>query len=287
MLLALALGFAALLAGGPVKSDDGAWSIAETRGEVQVLRDGFQPIALSDGAALLPGDRVITKGNGRAVLTRGNDSIILAPFSEISLPAPSPPGWGIRILQEIGTIFLKVESSPERNFKVETPVLAAVVKGTRFNVTTNPAESVVRVREGAVQLLALDTGETATLRAGQTARLSTDPGSRIEIDASEPPAGGRAKPVEQARTERFQELSSSAPQSPENEEDETGPSRARTVAAIVSAIVVAAIGIPLVVSQAGTQVARVRKAKRNATAAQQPGEDSRDDGSSEGDDKTS
>lgn len=184
--------FLALVVFGGMRSalaGDDTWSIVETKGDVQVLRAGFQPVALTEGIVLRPGDRIVTTGNGRAIITRGQDTIIVAPDSEIGLPALKRPGWGTRIIQEIGTIFLKVESSAERRFEVETPVLAAVVKGTRFTVSANPMGAAVHVLEGAVEVSAFASQQTGMVTPGQTARLDSSPGSRLEIDGNDAPAG--------------------------------------------------------------------------------------------------
>ncbi len=192
VLLAVALcgGMRGALAG------DDAWSIVEAKGDVQVLRAGFQPVALTEGIVLRPGDRIVTTGNGRAIINRGKDTIIVAPNSEIGLPALKRPGWGTRIIQEIGTIFLKVESSAERRFEVETPVLAAVVKGTRFTVSANPMGAAVHVLEGAVEVSAFASQQTGMVMPGQTARLDSNLGSRLEIDGNEAPAGQEAESFE-------------------------------------------------------------------------------------------
>lgn len=195
-ILLLAVAVVAFVASSGAQASDDSWSIVETKGDVQVLRAGFQPVALTDGAVLRPGDRIVTTGNGRAIINRGKDTIIVAPNSEIGLPALKRPGWGTRIIQEIGTIFLKVESSAERRFEVETPVLAAVVKGTRFTVSANPTGAAVHVLEGAVEVSAFASQQTGLVMPGQTATLDNRPGGSLEIDGNEAQKGGAAKSFE-------------------------------------------------------------------------------------------
>ncbi len=283
-LLALLLAFAVLFGAGSAAAADGVWSISEIRGGVQVLRADLQPIALRRGVELRPGDRVVTKSDGRAVLTSGRDTIIVAPHSEISLPAPKRPGLGTRIIQEIGTIFLKVESSATRSFEVETPILAAVVKGTEFSVTANPAGTVVRVAEGAVEVSAFESRETAVVQAGQTARLDNRPGSRLIIDGSETPAGDRIDAVQEAKGQGFGGESSSGSRSSTGEEKTSNPGakEGRTVALFVSISVLAAIAIPVAVNQAGSHLARRRKAKRSVKPADQAREKGQDAGDDSG-----
>ena len=83
--------------GGPA-----AWIVSQKSGHVQVVRAGMQPASVQLRASLSPGDVVATGADGRAMLTRGGDYVIVAPGSR--LPAseertakriyPSDPaGW--------------------------------------------------------------------------------------------------------------------------------------------------------------------------------------------------
>ena len=72
----------------------------------------------------------VTGGNGRVLLIRGQETILVAPNSVISVPAEKKDGMQTTILQQAGSIVLEVEKQNVQHFEVETPYLAAVVKGT-------------------------------------------------------------------------------------------------------------------------------------------------------------
>ena len=77
------------------------------------------------------------------------------------------------IIQRAGTILLDVEKRNVKHFEVETPYLAAVVKGTQFRVTVSGRSSKVDVLRGQVQVADLKTGKFALVLPGQNARVST------------------------------------------------------------------------------------------------------------------
>ncbi len=199
--LALALGLAGLLAvGGPaipkaLAGSGGDWTIAELSGRVEILRSGAQPIALTGGDSLRPGDVIATGPDSRAVLVRGSESIVVAPGSRMGLPATNDSGFGTLILQQLGTLLFKVDKQPQQHFEVKTPYLAAVVKGTTFTVSVDAREAAVHVVEGAVQV-ADGGGAMALLTPGQTARIATRAGARLEVEG-----GGRTGATGEGRTE--------------------------------------------------------------------------------------
>ncbi|CAN0589684.1 unnamed protein product, partial [Ectocarpus sp. 12 AP-2014] len=60
----------------------------------------------------------------------------------------------------------KVDKRKDKHFRVETPYMAAVVKGTTFNVTVGAQGTTVQVTEGAVEVSTLDGGAVDLLRPG-------------------------------------------------------------------------------------------------------------------------
>ena len=58
---------------------------------------------------------------------------------------------GKTIVQQAGSILLDVEKRNVKHFEVETPYLAAVVKGTKFTVTSGDEGASVKVTRGSVQ----------------------------------------------------------------------------------------------------------------------------------------
>ncbi len=109
---------------------------------------GAQPVSLSQQADLQPGDTIRTGRNGRVLLVRGEESILIAPNSAIGIPQRAAEGMSTTIVQQAGSILLDVEKRNVQHFEVETPYLAAVVKGTQFRVSVGATGTSVNVLRG-------------------------------------------------------------------------------------------------------------------------------------------
>ena len=125
-------------------ADDGVWSVSKSSGEVWVTTTGAAQVSLKQEDALKPGDTIRTGRNGRVLLVRGEETILISPNSVIGVPAEKKDGMSTTILQQAGSILLEVEKRNVKHFEVETPYLAAVVKGTQFRVTVMRASTTRR-----------------------------------------------------------------------------------------------------------------------------------------------
>ncbi|MEQ9143159.1 MAG: FecR domain-containing protein [Parvibaculaceae bacterium] len=177
--------------------EDRAWTVESQSGAVWVKQDNLQPIALTPQDQLRAGATIETGADGRVVLIRGEESIIISPSTSIALPEDSSRGMATTILQSFGTILLQVEKRASQHFEVETPFLAAVVKGTKFTVTVDPSGAAVHVVEGAVEVLDLDTGDVGMVRPGQTAYTPAAAGVGLSVGGP-----GAAAPARAAAPER-------------------------------------------------------------------------------------
>ena len=152
-----------------------SWRIMEMNGAVRAYQpmSGFQQVATGD--AIDAGAVVSTGANGRLVLARDENEIIVGPSSRMSLPARTGPGM-TRILQDLGTLSFKIGRRNTQHFRVETPVIVAVVKGTSFSVTAEADAHAVHVEEGAVEVAAV---------SGSARQLVT-PGVTVYVSRKEP-----------------------------------------------------------------------------------------------------
>ncbi len=175
-----------------------AWTITEMSGRVNIVRSGAAPVALTMGDELGPGDMIETAADSGAILVRNGESIVVAPNSRMGLPAANDSGFATLILQQLGTLLLKVEKRPQRHFEVKTPYLVAIVKGTTFSVNVDSHGASVHVLEGAVEV-ANKTGMVALVHPGRTAVVSSKPGSRLSIQDG--PAGAPAQPGQSTKNE--------------------------------------------------------------------------------------
>ena len=154
----------------------GSWQIVDQSGPVLVVRAGLAPVALTSSVELQGGELIQTETTGRVVLRRGGDTIIIAPNSEIALPARDS-GIITRIMQTFGTVLVNVEKRREPNFEVRTPLLAAIVKGTTFTVSADSVSSAVHVVEGVVRVVEVD-GHVVGRRGGVVAAVAVGVAAR-------------------------------------------------------------------------------------------------------------
>jgi hypothetical protein len=157
------------MASGASAADDGVWSVSKSSGEVWLGANGAQSVSLGQEGALKPGDTIRTGRNGRVLLVRGEETILISPNSVVGLPAETKEGLSTTIIQQAGSILLEVEKRNVKHFEVETPYLAAVVKGTQFSVTVGAGSTKVGVLRGQVEVSDFKTGQIAQVMPGQSA----------------------------------------------------------------------------------------------------------------------
>jgi FecR protein len=188
--LALALGAGS----SAFAADDGAWLVKKSSGEVSMTTTGAQQASLKPEDTLKPGDTIRTGRNGRVLLVRGEETILVSPNSVIGLPTEKKDGLSTTILQQAGSILLEVEKRNVKHFEVETPYLAAVVKGTQFRVSVNAASTSVDVLRGQVEVADFKSGQIAQVMPGQVATVFAHGRSGLSLSGS-----GTFNPIEQGK----------------------------------------------------------------------------------------
>ena len=141
------------------------WRVSEVSGAVTVQRDG-KALKARQNTKLRPGDVVVTGSKGRAVLVRGKEYVVVSPKAKIKVAEPKKAGAVTQFFQYMGNVLFKIEKKSTPHFGVKTPYLAAVVKGTTFNVSVTGENSSVQVTEGAVEVATSDDLEAALLTPG-------------------------------------------------------------------------------------------------------------------------
>lgn len=165
LMTALVLG----MASGASAADDGVWLVSKASGEVWVATGGTQQVSLNQEETLKPGDTIRTGRSGRVLLVRGEETILISPNSVVGVPSERKEGLSTTIIQQAGSILLEVEKRNVKHFEVETPYLAAVVKGTHFSVTVSAGSTKVGVLRGQVEVSDFRTGQIAQVMPGQAA----------------------------------------------------------------------------------------------------------------------
>jgi hypothetical protein len=152
-----------------IAAENEVWSVSKSSGEVWVATDQAKQVSLKQDETLKPGDTIQTGRNGRVLLVRGEETILISPNSVVGLPLERKDGLSTTITQQAGSILLDVEKRNVKHFEVETPYLAAVVKGTQFSVTVSATGTSVDVRRGQVEVSDFKSGQIAQVMPGQTA----------------------------------------------------------------------------------------------------------------------
>ncbi|RZJ00815.1 MAG: hypothetical protein EON90_05660, partial [Brevundimonas sp.] len=158
------------------------WRLREASGAVRVSIPARAVAVGVEGQVLPIGASVTTGSDGRAVLFNGDQRIVVGPNSRTTL-APEAGGM-TRVLQDLGSALFQVDRQRRPHFRVETPLLAAVVKGTTFTVSVDTQGDRVHVAEGLVEVRSNSGGSVGDVGAGATGFVSREHPTSIEMTAS-------------------------------------------------------------------------------------------------------
>ena len=181
----------------PALADD--WQAVKLRGVVlQLVNNQWQPLQRGD---IVPDTRVIrTTVSGHAEFTRGGETIDLEPNTQIQIfdKAHHEKPY-TTIVQQFGTVSVEAQVQNVQHFAVDTPFLAAVVKGTRFVVSSGKTGGSVKVNRGHVEVTDKLNKTHVLLSVGQSAvidKLKTAGSLVVEGAGALPPVlDSRGRPV--------------------------------------------------------------------------------------------
>lgn len=182
-----AIGLAALLLSSTAMADN--WTATKLRGGVFVFIDGGWS-QIARGTVVPDGTVLRTQGNGRVTLVRGAESVAVGPDSQIEVIDRDGEKF-TTVKQWYGTVEVEAERRNVAHFAVRTQQIAAVVKGTKFRVSSDGGDSEVDVIRGQVEVSLSTSGDTVSVGAGQS--VSTDDGDLMPVTT---PASNRVAPVE-------------------------------------------------------------------------------------------
>ena len=153
------------------QADATGWQVTKLSGHAWTTSIDGRQAELLKGAVLPPGTTVVTGERSRVMLVRGLETMVVGPVAVLAVSETPSQGLSTTVLQKGGSITFDVEKRNVQHFSVETPVLAAVVKGTHFTVTVGGRDGKVDVSRGTVQVTALATGQSGNVTAGQHAKI--------------------------------------------------------------------------------------------------------------------
>jgi len=174
-LMGLTAAMVALLLSPAALADD--WVATKLRGAVLTLVDGeWEKLHRGD---MVSDDRVIrTLRGGRVSFQRGAETIELGGDTQVQILDRTGQKF-TTVKQYFGTVSVEAEVQAVQHFSVQTPHLAAVVKGTRFVVRSDKTRAQVEVRRGRVAVEDRDTHQSTLVSAGQSA--GTSDGAPLEV----------------------------------------------------------------------------------------------------------
>ena len=177
------------------------WKVFQAVGDVLVRGEGNASAwRLATRGETFDGTfSVETGADGQATLTHGDDVIHVSPNSQMELEPPARGGVVTQVVQSLGNLFFGVETRPDRNFKVETPYLVTLVKGTTFSVSVSEDGAAVAVAEGTVAVFASEGNDSQDITTGRTAHVSATDRSTVSVGQvssrgyAQPPANAKGK----------------------------------------------------------------------------------------------
>ncbi|WP_293465682.1 FecR family protein, partial [Phenylobacterium sp.] len=149
---------------------------------MRIAAPGRAPAAGAANQVVPVGSIVTTAAGGRAALFNGAQRVTLGPNSRMTI-APEQASGVTRIMQDLGSVLFQVDKKPAQHFRVETPLLAAIVKGTTFTVNVDVARDSVHVAEGLVEVRANQGGAARDVGAGATGVIAREAPAQLNVSA--------------------------------------------------------------------------------------------------------
>jgi hypothetical protein len=143
------------------------WIVERVQGPAFVVANGKRT-PLEVGARVAEGTQILTARGARVKLGGPGGAMMVGPETFLELRAGTG-GLETTAVQRSGMVEFDLDRRKQPYFSVETPAMAAVVKGTRFIVVVAGRRSDVGVRQGVVEVLDFRSGQVATLLAGERA----------------------------------------------------------------------------------------------------------------------
>jgi hypothetical protein len=175
---------ALMMMSAPALAQAPAWMVSEVSGRVQLMENGHSRTA-TRGALLSSGATITTAASSRAVIVRGQEFVVISPGTRIRVPEASGASSIMQMIADYGSALFRIEKKSTPHFGVQTPYLAAVVKGTTFTVTVGPEGGKVRVTEGAVEVSTLDGGASDLVTPGIVAMVGANDRYTLTVEGKE------------------------------------------------------------------------------------------------------
>ncbi len=145
----------------------GIASVIKVKGDVKLLPAGsFEMFTIEVGSQLENGDVIQTAQDGFAIIMFNDDKTLLKLRDNVQITMNDEPASRTLKVDKGQTLF-EVSQQKIKDFKVQTPVSVASVKGTKFWVDCQGNTDRIYTTEGAVDVFNTMSGESGLITAGQ------------------------------------------------------------------------------------------------------------------------
>lgn len=148
------------------------WRITRISGDVRVHGVDQVWVKARPMQVLKPGESVWTGRRSRAQIETEDGSVILRSGSLVKVPAQKLPDGATVLLQGQGNVKARVEKRDKRHFSIQTPYLAAVVKGTEFTIDMGSQTTSLSVNRGSVGAVSVGSRQEVSVGAGQALSMA-------------------------------------------------------------------------------------------------------------------
>lgn len=175
-LLTLTLLFAG---SAPLRAAD--WVVARVSQPSKFTTDNKTWSTLKAGMTVPNQSWISTGPRGRVVLQRNKDQVTFQPGTMAGVFERAGMAVHTDFAQQTGTLSLSIDPQVKPHLSVQTPYLAAVVKGTVFSVSITKNGATVGVDRGRVEVTDPRSGEKTGVSAGQQASVDQDPSTPMSL----------------------------------------------------------------------------------------------------------
>ncbi|MBX4926475.1 FecR domain-containing protein [Rhizobium binae] len=162
------------------------WRVVKTTDQVKYTVDRTNWQDLRAGEVVPNRAWVSTGPRGRVQLARGVESVTFQPNTLAAITTDESAAMKTQIYQQLGSLDIEIEKRSQPHAAVQTPYLAAVVKGTIFHVTVDKTRASVSVDRGLVQVTSFASGQRSNVAPGQSATVDKKAGMTVRGRLSKP-----------------------------------------------------------------------------------------------------
>ena len=168
----------------------GTWTVVQTSADAKYTTDRSNWKQITPGMVLPDNSWVNTGKRGRLTIQKDTNVVNLNPGTLAGINELGGNLDKTVIAQQTGSVTLDLVHKSAPWMTVQTPFLAAVVKGTKFSVTIGKTDAIVDVSRGRVGVTDPRRGETVDIVTGQKAQVDATSAHPMKVAGA-----GKIEPV--------------------------------------------------------------------------------------------